>query len=644
MSLLTILGIGTFAVAMDFLVSDYDSESQEKTSNDNGETPGEISQSVIKEIVNGVSVKHGERSIELPHYKNYDYKKFSKKDDTLANKGGGQTNEELENKAEDTKYVDTSREFKGLVTDVVVNNYVTTKENLFRFMKLVVSTFEDALTLYAERKNVKSSDLVFVYKGGNVMRLLANEFLIELPGTASREINEFYKNYFKRSDADFAIYINPNLSQYETIFAELTYISFLLQQKIRQHFIQHPTYFFEFDKYNDEAKREILKNLLSEFNKAKSLENEENEDYFGAKFVSVNHRGMTVCENENEVCPGNYDNIGKKDTLVEFTDVSETGSETGSETKDVVVYNISDEMNYIYVQSNAALKFSDAAGFLRYFNLTRTKINFNATYVDRNEKEITRSYGGELIDVSLAHKEGTGVEHFWKQQSEYLRKYTLTYNNEQVSFNAYSISYIVEDLEEVIYKQSERPWQDKKYEKRVNRSFYFYFLDLFDKVPSNLERLEILNSLKTVLLKINSDNPRRVIDDLDIISEKLHSKELLIKNLIKEIIRLYKAQENDASEMNDFNAYKDLLIKNLDVIMNGFIQTEQFCRIKGKGKFDEEKLYNTSVDSLAGGSKHSHMGGSRGGSRGGSSSKKYQKKSRSHGSSRRSSCNCPKCR
>jgi len=640
MSLITILGIGTFAMAIDYLAKseEFSSSVSKKSITEDGK-PSEpkVSTSDIREIINGVSIKHGERKLEIPYYKDHKHHIFSKRDETNTSKTGGGDNEDMleqseveRMKGENKKYSDNAREFKGITTNVVVHNYVTTKENIFRFMKLTVGTFNEALDLYAQRKGLNRSDFLFVYKGGNVMRLLANEFLIELPGTASREINDYYKNYFKRSDADFAIYINPFIPQYETIFSELTYISFLLQDKIREQFVENPTYFFEFEKYNEEAKRNILAELLDSLNKADSLAKEENDDYYGAKFVSVNHRGMTICKGEdNEIkedssCPGDYSIVGKKDSLVEFAEVNDDGE------KETVVYNISDKTNYIYVQYNTALQFSDAANFQRHFNLTRTKINFNATYVNKNGKQITSSYGGELIDVSLAHRNSSGVEHFWEHQNDFLREYTLKYNDDSITFNAYSIAYIVEDLEDVIYKQSDRPWKDKKYKKRVNRTFYFYFLDLFDKIPSNLERIELLTQLYNVVYRISTgENSEIILKSLDSLYTKMDSKNLLMKELITQIIRLYKIQQEDGSEKEAFKAYNDVLIANLETIINGFKQTAEFCSVS-KGKFDEEKLYNTNVDSLAGGS---------------SRNKKSHKSSHSrrHGS-KRSSCNCRKCR
>ena len=147
MSLLAILGIGTVAFVIDSVIKEFIPSSNNTDETNNivaDKAAGIISIQTIKNIVDQVSIKNGTRKLELPDYKNYDYKSFSKNKDIS---GGNETEEEKE-----VKYSDNARELKGIATKVVVDSYVTTKENLFRFMKLVVGTFEEALSLYAKQK------------------------------------------------------------------------------------------------------------------------------------------------------------------------------------------------------------------------------------------------------------------------------------------------------------------------------------------------------------------------------------------------------------------------------------------------------------------------------------------------------------
>ena len=93
-----------------------------------------------------------------------------------------------------------------------------------------------------------------------------------------------------------------------------------------------------------------------------------------------------------------------------------------------------------------------------------------------------------------------------------------------------------------------------------------------------------------------------IVRDLQNLYEIMREKKLLMKELAKQVIRLYEAQIENPSERDDFEEYNDLLINNLDIIMKGFRLSEQFCNIRGPGQFDEEKLYSASIQSLAGGS------------------------------------------
>ena len=80
---------------------------------------------------------------------------------------------------------------------------------------------------------------------------------------------EEYKSYFKRSDLDFGIYINPDLST--TIINDITIISYKLQILISEILLTHKEICFKWFKYNNKYKQEILQNLLFDINNTQSL-------------------------------------------------------------------------------------------------------------------------------------------------------------------------------------------------------------------------------------------------------------------------------------------------------------------------------------------------------------------------------------
>jgi hypothetical protein len=582
MDLISIVGVGAFALAIDILVTEYDQEKQVLQEGGSVQTPLNIQDGIKKEenplsdhfvsaVVESIILKHGERAFDIPKYKDYSYS-------------------EIDNKAYDDTYVDLNREFKSLATDVVIGSYVKTKENLFRFMKLVVEMMEKSLDIYAEKRGINRSDLIFAYKGGNVMRILANEFLVELPGMASREINSYYQNYFKRSDADFTIYINPKLENFETVFEELTFLSYLIQFIIRHEFMSNSSFYFEYDKYNEETKQTILNEFLNNLNKAGSLADKANPDYFEGRFLSVTHRGYTI-DNDGNFSKISSDADEPKDSFIQFS------KETEKNDKKVVTFSISDAKHYMFLQDNTALKFQDDTGS-RYFNLVRTKINFNANLKSKEGTEIKKAYGGELIDVTIPHKSSFGIESFWEKIKKYIKKYTLTYEKDAVAFNTYSLEYIIEDLEDVLFRQSHVPWDDKKYMKRVNRLFYFYFLDMFAKLPSNMERIHFVLGLSKMLTKIENNNIQP--NKIKMLYDEMDGYDIHLKNLVVQTIRLL----NESKKLNQqekFTEFVQILIENCKVINNGFKHAEQFCKIQSQIK--EKKEVVTDISSLEGGSK-----------------------------------------
>jgi len=157
--------------------------------------------------------------------------------------------------------VDDSREFKDLCTDIIVKQFLSTDQSMFNFLSLVYGNFYNAIEMYKEAKGLAEWDIFFVYKGGNILRIISNDFLRELPRASSKIITDYYDQFFKRSDADFSIYVNPVLENYDQVHSDMTYLSYLLQFYIRKNFSHHLTDYFDLFKYS----RDFKTHLLSEY-------------------------------------------------------------------------------------------------------------------------------------------------------------------------------------------------------------------------------------------------------------------------------------------------------------------------------------------------------------------------------------------
>jgi hypothetical protein len=520
-------------------------------------------------------------------------------------------------------------------------------------MTLILTTFDKALNIYAKRKGIDEKDIIFICKGGNVLKIVANEFLISLPGAAKKIIWSYYQEFFTRSDADFGIYINPKINNFQEIHSEVTFLAFILQYMIREQFLAYPSHYFTYARYNDDMKKTVLKELLDNLNKAKTLteanayKDGPNPDYFGGHFINVFHDGLMVGEELDNTTnpPDKFIQFSKPNTPEEIqlanTEFNQTASCSTDGATPICPTNLTSKItetfdwpdstdHYITLNHNTALDFCQKSnGDRRKFNLTRTKINFNAMFVDKDGNQKEDHFGGELIDVSVAHKLNSCINNLWNQG---FKKYVLTYNTKGdiLKFYAYSVGLLIEDLEEVIYVQRAFPWLDKKYEKRLNRTFYLYFLDMFEKLPTNNDRQEIIKTLQNILSGIKNNEKNALKDTKDFL-QKCEKLDIHLKTFLKNLIRIIETKEK--LDDDKFNKFIVIASKNADVLLQGFQNAQSECRINRK--FDEKQLYTSgdlnSLSVASGGNKKSKY--SKKSRRRSSSPKRSRKRSRKRSSS-----------
>ena len=83
-------------------------------------------------------------------------------------------------------FIDEDQDLKELGTSVVVDDFFTTPDTLYNFMKLVYQRIENALAIYRKEKGLEEGSIFLLFKGGNVLRMVANEIFALLPPKARK--------------------------------------------------------------------------------------------------------------------------------------------------------------------------------------------------------------------------------------------------------------------------------------------------------------------------------------------------------------------------------------------------------------------------------------------------------------------------
>jgi len=487
--------------------------------------------------------------------------------------------------------IDYNREYKDLCTDIIVKTFLSEETGMFNFLQLVYGTFDKAIKIYRLSKNIDKIDIFFVYKGGNILRIISNDFLRELPRAASKIITDYYEQFFKRSDADFSIYINPNIENYDQIYDDMTYLSYLLQVYIRKIFSENLTDYFEIFKFNQKVKQHVLTDYFNRASRANALVDPNNKILYQSVLKKLVFLDIQIGNGEKE----HY--IGKYDLAKEITNDNK-----------IATFDLDKIHHGMFIQMNQTLDFNSSSGRIK-FNLVRTKVCFNFIFEKPNGEKMNKLIGGELIDVSIPHRLDDNFKHFYESNGpqNLLQLYRLSYGKSRLEFLSYTYFYLAHDLEFILFKFVKKPWQTPKYEKRINRLFYLYVIDLFVKIDSLKERkniiFDILNGIFKINLKVESllENGKKILDSIDYFINKYRKKDLLIIVLLENIKNIVLHELVTENDLEEYNNMLKIFIQNSIIMIEAFKGVRTYC--SEDGNLNVELLYNNDFKSLIGGKK-----------------------------------------
>jgi len=458
-----------------------------------------------------------------------------------------------------------TRALKDVATQFVVRECFRSEDSLFHFLHFVYNIFNHALHLYRKKRNIAAKQLFFVYKGGNVLRIVSNEFLLELPDSATRELRDFYAPFFKRGDADYSIYIDPDVPNYEIVYREVGLLSYLVQDKIRAWFSRDLSRYFDFFRYNKDYQRQVMLPFLDMFNASEGFENQFLDFKLG---------------NVAAVGDKSFEYKANNDTTLRFIDPQEDWQKPVR--KGYLGIIVEPGNRLMTITHNDTLDFPGGADVRVKFNLTRTKFIFTLLQRDGT----TRNVGGELIDVSIPHRAQRDIVHFFKDVDKHIIRYNLQYSkNCNLAFNAYKLGYLINDLEVVLFERSKFPWQDKKYTKRINRLFYMYFVDIFLRLENGKDKLSILADFKSHVLeqldalKTDLSNADAIGQKIDKFRIKYETQNVNITHLAKHLKAIL--DRLDKENVLEFRAMVAILQVNVKFLSATVKNVRQYCSSDG---------------------------------------------------------------
>ena len=374
------------------------------------------------------------------------------------------TNSVISQKVTNEPLVDKTRELQSLLTDFVVNEFFPSSVETEQFIKLVYGTFDIALKVYKRKMNIDDNDIFFAYKGGNILRYVVYELMHEIGGKVSDDIEMYYKDVFKKSDADFSIYINPTLQNYDIIFNDMNMLAYLLQDRIRDEFMGNLPKYFYFHKLDNTLKQQILQQYLEKLNNTATIKNKL-YGYDGI-FTALVLDDVTAAIDNSKI------------TYVRDPDFEMNFRPRDLRIIDKTTLKSSPGMTSMRITSNQTLEFVKTNNNVK-FSLVRTKIVFNAYFTNsRNNSTNLAMLGGELIDVSIPHKNDSNIGHYFQHLNNNVATYNIKSSVNSLSFKAPSLSYLIEDIEKILFVYQEYPWEDTKYAKRLRRVLFMYFCAL----------------------------------------------------------------------------------------------------------------------------------------------------------------------
>lgn len=304
----------------------------------------------------------------------------------------------------------------------VINTLATSIISNHLFGDDLISSIEKKINKVTNSFNFKQNDLKTLLKGGNKF----NEEILKTIGSKASDLKRIshIMDLGKKSDIDFSIDINPRIA--EPIFEQVA-------------FSVYEAFSNDIGEYQNFISKIMLsqaeKNSLSE--EIQAIRTERAEDV--------------------EIIKLQYENEEIDEKFVKMATIHNLVEKTITTKKEPFIVSYEDVTVSERNQDNS------------YF-LVRIKIRLNILCKINDFFEYV-TVESEMIDVTIMKKTASSLNKLYsKGVNDFIKK------NEKFELYEYNLKGHIHDLEDILFEGIEQPWENYKWEKRIQRLMIAYFL------------------------------------------------------------------------------------------------------------------------------------------------------------------------
>lgn len=495
---------------------------------------------------------------------------------------------------DDSEYVDYSAEIKGITTKFITSKFLSSHEIMTNFLWVISNAFSARIVDFIAENKLKNGDITFMYKGGNVLRFVALKYLTKFPGNIEYEFVKMYGDAIGKSDADFQIFVNNNIQNYDEIHKKTRLMSLSVLAKLRDFFVQNKGKYFNFYKLDKSYREEQLSKCLEDINKSECIGNPKSP-FYQAKFMSLKFSDDIVGS------PKHIPRImGRHDIFI-------TTDPEGNTLTYPIYINDKVNRDEMFVSLNEEITIDNPSALV-HFALSRIKFNFSSICIDKNNNEQEINIPAELIDVSIPYRDDSNAQHF--NVDRHTKLYNIIMDDDKYfTVRAYNKSHIIDDLSQILFIQNKFPWMDTKYMKRLKRLLIFcFFGDIYRfSIETNIHILKniskVMNELekmndKTAIVAFSYAQLTELIESLKTVqSLKFTNKSSSFHKFFIDMKEIIRKMEHDIDfQMSDFTNYVACISK----VINDFLKYTQQIKTYMSRPFDEVADENDVIAQMGG--------------------------------------------